>query len=241
MSNKFTIPPVSDAEIKTFEDTLGVKLPSDYKTAMKRGTIPAETPEGDTMYNIKKILSNWGVMKTLLEDGDFHDAKPKAGAGVKNEWYNPKWIPISNDGGGNSHCIDMDPGAGGHTGQIIQWWHDMGDRVVVAKSYADWIKSWDTVSAESLTEHASISNKLMYRLGLEELAEIAPVAEVPSVSEQELELDVDQIGSDILNDVAQVDIAQADTATMEEVKSALESALKHGCDHSSLVFANRTL
>ena len=86
-----------------------------------------------------------------------------------------------------------------------------------------------------------MSNKLFYRLGLEELSEVAPVAEVPSVSEHELELDVNRIGDDVLNDAAQVDIAQADTTTMEEVKSALESALKHGCDHSSLVFASRTL
>ena len=84
-------------------------------------------------------------------------------------------------------------------------------------------------------------SKLFYKLGLEELNEIVPVAEVPTVSEQEVELDVNRIGTDVLNDVAQVDVAEADTATLEEVKTALESALKGTCDHSSLVFAKRTL
>jgi len=46
-----------------------------------------------------------------------------------------------------------------------------------------------------------MSNKLMYRLGLEELSEIAPVTEVPTNSAQQTELELNQLGNELHGDV----------------------------------------
>ena len=43
---------------------------------------------------------------------------------VPDLWWNPKWIPLTADGGGNGKMIDLDPTGNGTAGQIIQMWHD---------------------------------------------------------------------------------------------------------------------
>lgn len=75
--------------------------------------------------------------KCAMMDEDWADSKSKCYEGVKGErWYEPWWIPFTNDGGGDALCVDMNPGSGGHAGQVIAWYHDASDRSVVAPSIA---------------------------------------------------------------------------------------------------------
>ncbi|WP_093230465.1 SMI1/KNR4 family protein [Thermoflavimicrobium dichotomicum] len=55
-----------------------------------------------------------------------------------DRWWRTKWIPITSDGGGNNHCIDLDPDEGGTPGQIITMWHDEGSRECIASSFREW-------------------------------------------------------------------------------------------------------
>ena len=59
--------------------------------------------------------------------------------GIKNDWWNDSWIPITYDGSGNHYCLDLDPTEEGIYGQIIRMWHDDAERTLVANSFKEWI------------------------------------------------------------------------------------------------------
>ena len=61
-----------------------------------------------------------------VRDGDF----------VKTQYFNPLWLPIAQDGGGNAYAIDLDPPQGGTHGQLIVIGPDEDQRRVLAKSVA---------------------------------------------------------------------------------------------------------
>lgn len=52
-----------------------------------------------------------------------------------------RWIPLTYDGSGNHHCIDLSPADEGTHGQIIIMWHDMEERRILASSYKEWLES----------------------------------------------------------------------------------------------------
>jgi cell wall assembly regulator SMI1 len=67
-------------------------------------------------------------------------------AGVAQAWFHPGWLPLTADGLGNHHCLDLAPAATGRMGQVILVWHDQAARLLVADSIAEWL----TQIAESL-------------------------------------------------------------------------------------------
>jgi len=80
-----------------------------------------------------------------------------------------------------------------------------------------------------------MSNKLFYRLGLEDLVEDAPADEPESLEEMAGEsspesdmLAADQQGEEVESDADDAEAIQADTETMGEVAKGLEAALKSG-------------
>lgn len=58
---------------------------------------------------------------------------------IKPTYINLKWIPIAHDGGGNHLGIDLDPGAAGTIGQVINFGRDEKDKFVLATSLANWM------------------------------------------------------------------------------------------------------
>jgi cell wall assembly regulator SMI1 len=61
---------------------------------------------------------------------------------VRDDWWNPRWIPFTHDGGGNHLCLDLDPAEGGAVGQVISMWHDSGERAVQGHSFGEWFGRW---------------------------------------------------------------------------------------------------
>lgn len=51
-------------------------------------------------------------------------------------YTNPKWIPLTHDGGGNHIGLDFDPGALGTPGQVIRFGRDEDDKVLLAPSFS---------------------------------------------------------------------------------------------------------
>ncbi|MEH2143178.1 SMI1/KNR4 family protein [Nostoc sp.] len=60
------------------------------------------------------------------------------------DWWSPLWIPLTYDGAGNHDCLDLAPAKGGKVGQIIQMWHDEGERELVASSFQNWLEEYAT-------------------------------------------------------------------------------------------------
>ena len=61
----------------------------------------------------EEIVSQGKTWKELLDGGDFKDTFYGSDDGIKNDWWNPKWIPFAHNGGGDHLCLDLDPASSG--------------------------------------------------------------------------------------------------------------------------------
>ncbi|NIE83979.1 molybdenum cofactor biosynthesis protein MoaA [Burkholderia sp. Cy-647] len=95
--------------------------------------------DSDRLLSARDILVQWSIWRGLADSGDFDGMSSEPEPGIRDDWYNPGWIPFTHDGSGNHLCLDLDPAPGGTFGQVIRIWHDDPEREQVATSYADWL------------------------------------------------------------------------------------------------------
>ena len=145
-------PPATDEEIINVEMALGARLPPDFVESLKihngqRGSAGGLFDNSELLSSAA-IIDQWMVWKELLDAGDFAGIKSDPDAGVRDDWWNAKWIPFTHNGGGDHYCLDLAPGTNGQEGQVITMWHDMGTRVVAGTSFRHWfVKYVDAVVA----------------------------------------------------------------------------------------------
>ena len=135
------------AEIEEAEQFLGVKFPDDAKESYQiHNGQPLEAPGlidgGWRFLSLARIKDEWNVWKELLDSGTFDEYKSEPEDEIKNDWWNPKWIPLTSDDNGNHFCLDFDPSEKGKSGQIITMWHDGLERELMAESFRDWLTNF---------------------------------------------------------------------------------------------------
>jgi cell wall assembly regulator SMI1 len=138
-------PPATDKQISDLERELGFRLPADFVECLKIHNGQCEQlPFFDRMYflSCEAILTEWRVWKELLDGGDFNGILSSPEDGIKNDWWNTKWIPFTHNGSGDHLCIDADPSASGSVGQVITMWHDMDQRERVSASFGDYFAAY---------------------------------------------------------------------------------------------------
>jgi cell wall assembly regulator SMI1 len=145
-------PGASDEEISKLEDLLSIQFPEDVRSSYR-------IHNGQSIYehgliaddwellSLERIEEEWKIWKQLLDDGVFQDEKgqdqgSEAALGISNVWWSSKWIPLTYNGGGDHHCLDLDPAKGGTIGQIITMWHDDPTREIVSTSFRDWFEQY---------------------------------------------------------------------------------------------------
>ena len=96
----------------------------------------------EELLSTERIFNEWTVWKELLDGGDFDGINSIPDHGVKDDWWNKRWIPITYDGSGNHYCIDLDPTEKGKRGQIIRMWHDSPEREIVAGSFYEFFSNY---------------------------------------------------------------------------------------------------
>ena len=137
-------PPATRAQITEAEATLGVRFPKDVvDTFLIHDGQSSRGPwalEGCEFLSLKRIVDEWTVWKELLDSGEFEDNKSASDGHTVTDWWNAEWIPVTWDGAGDHHCLDLSPGPLGNDGQIIMMWHDDDQRGVVAPSYREWLE-----------------------------------------------------------------------------------------------------
>ncbi|RDU95656.1 SMI1/KNR4 family protein [Trinickia dinghuensis] len=135
--------PASDDEIQILEGALGVKLPEDFITSLKThgGQVDQDGVcfEGESLLDVKGILNEWTCWREIVVDGLFDGMTSDPDDGVKDDWFNLKWIPITKNGMGDCLCIDLDPAPGGTVGQVVRMLHDDDRRERVAASFEEWL------------------------------------------------------------------------------------------------------
>jgi cell wall assembly regulator SMI1 len=144
-----------DGAIEELQGKLGLSLPTDFAESVRfhdgqkpdaeHGLFPVTD---DTLgplpacrlLSLAEMFRHWEQMKQLRDGGEFAGWTPEPARGVRSDWWNPGWVPIADNGGGDYFCLDLAPGKGGTTGQVIIFYHDMSDRPRVAPSYAAWLE-----------------------------------------------------------------------------------------------------
>ena len=138
---------VTDIEVENLEKLINAKLPVDfiefYKTHNGQTNGSAGLIECEELLSFERIEDEWKVWKDLLDSKTFEDNNgPYTSTpdnGIKSDWWNALWIPITHDGSGNHYCLDLDPTNEGKYGQVIRMWHDDAERSLTASSFIQWI------------------------------------------------------------------------------------------------------
>jgi cell wall assembly regulator SMI1 len=138
-------------QIDELERLTGVKLPIDFVEFYKihNGQTPIKFAPDISLFDhtklmsIEEIIEVWTRWKEQVDAGEFIDNKnmpwkTNPDTGIKNDWWNPLWIPFFDDADCNHYCIDLDPAPNGNYGQVIKTWHDDKERRMIAKSFKDW-------------------------------------------------------------------------------------------------------
>ncbi len=133
----------SEKAIAAAEKALGQSLPEDVKAFYRAHDGSDDDPAVDNreLLSLERMVGEWKVWKDLLDKGTFEkNDHGTPGKGVQKKWWIAEWIPVTYDGSGNHHVIDLAPAKGGTVGQILDFWHDDDPRNVVAKSLVEWLE-----------------------------------------------------------------------------------------------------
>ena len=131
-----------ETAIAAAEKALGQVLPEEVKAFYRRHDASEDDcgPLGRELLSLERMVAEWKIWKDLLDKGTFEDNDHSSpGPGVQQRWWIPEWIPITYDGAGNHHVLDLAPAKGGAVGQIVDFYHDEETRKVVGKSFLQWL------------------------------------------------------------------------------------------------------
>ncbi len=129
--------PASDEDIEALEEKIMCKLPSDIRETYRtfNGDNKMWVLPGGYLMDLTEVSMTWNMFKEPVDDGLFDDSDASPHGPIKQRWWNPKWIPVLHNGGGDYHCVDMDPAGDGVIGQFIKFQHETGPSHVLAPSF----------------------------------------------------------------------------------------------------------
>jgi cell wall assembly regulator SMI1 len=107
--------------------------------ALYSGALFASCP----LLPLSTVVRNWSVLKGLHDCGDFDGARGRPAGPIREDWWHPRWIPLTaNAAGDHPVCVDLAPAAGGRRGQVISWWHDDPNRRLLGRSFRHWFANY---------------------------------------------------------------------------------------------------
>jgi cell wall assembly regulator SMI1 len=115
-------PGANDEEIYRAEAFFGVEFPEDFKLSYR--VHDGQEEECCSLFPYLEFLSLQNVIKISekwqnYSDDNFRCDPEYIFEGIWNGWWNPNWIPFTNESNGACQCVDLAPAAGGNVGQII--------------------------------------------------------------------------------------------------------------------------
>lgn len=139
-------PPATTIELQGMERKLGYDLPLDYLECLKvhagqKGKATWLFNENEFL-SIPNVLMSWTAWNDLAEAGYLDGLKAKPDEGIQSVWWSKSWIPFASNGGGDFLCLDMAPSSTGGRGQVIEIFHDVAIRSLVAPSFKNWFTNF---------------------------------------------------------------------------------------------------
>jgi cell wall assembly regulator SMI1 len=104
---------------------------------------------GSLLLPLETMVKHWSVLKELHDRGGFEGIRSHPDGPIRDDWWNPLWIPLTaNSSGDHPVCVDLAPAKGGKRGQVISWWHADSERILLGPSFRRWFASYiDAVEA----------------------------------------------------------------------------------------------
>jgi len=106
----------------------------------------SESEEGliDThiLLPLEQMLSIWAQLRHQFDEGAFDDLESEPQDGIRMEWWNPYWLPLTTDKAGSFIFMDFAPSRQGNLGQIIYMPRDSAERILLAPSFEAWISRY---------------------------------------------------------------------------------------------------
>lgn len=139
-------PGAKASQIQSAAKKMKVEFPKDLSDSFKLHNGQSEPilrlMDDWQLLPLANSAAQWKINQDVLKEGSFGDNKAEAKGPLKPLWWNPKWIPVAGNGGGDLVCADTDPPEKGAAGQIVIFWHTSEKREVIAASFADWLEDY---------------------------------------------------------------------------------------------------
>ena len=129
------------ARIAEAERDLGLELPDAVRasyTVHDGSGIMRLFPSGDYL-TIEQMVGEFMMWKGILEESDLDSDYVEPVGPIQRVHFHPKWIPLTNNGGGDYTVIDLAPAEGGHVGQLVDFSHETGPEGVGAVGLAEYL------------------------------------------------------------------------------------------------------
>jgi cell wall assembly regulator SMI1 len=136
-------PPASSDQLRKFEDSIKVKLPQEvwesYQVHNGQGDGPGIV-YGLPILPLDDCLHNWRGWAGY-EPVDYMDEGCCSFPSefVRQAYFDPGWIPLTDDSGGNHIGIDLNPGQKGTAGQVIVFGPDDELHTVLARNWRQFL------------------------------------------------------------------------------------------------------
>ncbi len=135
------------AAILHAETELGLQFPGDLRRFLLRhdgspGHVISPYKLGGGGQSFMAIADIVATAKLMVEIGASFEQEGEFGqqtGPVKPHYWNRQWIPFTDDGCGDNIVVDLDPGAGGTVGQIVDWCHEGGVSTYQTSSLRLWL------------------------------------------------------------------------------------------------------
>lgn len=120
--------PLTDEQIDTLEDYYKLEIPTDLRILYK-------WKNGQNMNCYDSFVNNCMFIPLNQALFDASELNMMIGTDFEIEnWWNENWIPIFQNGGGDSICYDVKGIFTGQKNQLIEFWHADNDRNIISGS-----------------------------------------------------------------------------------------------------------
>jgi cell wall assembly regulator SMI1 len=140
----------TEDEFTALKQLVGFELPKDFvafytiHNGQNAGGVYNSAiiePDSEGLSSIGKIMETYKLYQGMNAHATAVSEKDVE-AGIKPLYWTESWLPIMEDGMGNSYFIDLDPADGGNMEQIIFRDYQGPTYELIAKSFKTWIKEY---------------------------------------------------------------------------------------------------
>lgn len=148
--------PLTDEQLDKLEAHYKIQIPKDLRTLYK-------WKNGQKPDCYEAFVNNSCFIPLHQALYDASELTPMIGFDFEIEnWWNENWIPIFQNGGGDSICFDLKGVFTEQKGQLIEFWHADNDRNVIAPTieafFTKIVQFYESTPKEDFDEYFQIEN-----------------------------------------------------------------------------------